>query len=575
MTHRSLPLLVDTFRNRTIKRSQITQKWLREHGIVVPAGQEPDEAIRAAGYAIQDQAQLSIPSTAVVPGPSGTTPRERALSLLRKRKLVIGFDFKTKVCQPFAVHIVPPFTKLDEHFITGGDDLGDDGLPRKPLTASDRAALANKLWFGRVSVLTETAKMGCYSWNMPAGPPNLGGTCPSAALGFMYSESKDAQRQGGNVLGEPPASLPAKSAYRLDAARSPIDYGTFICNGCYALKGNYANGNQIVMMVVRQVLAQSLLKGAGSHSAAGVYFVDGDVYHRARERGAKPDDAVVAAFQAGEAREITCGGDHGVGALAWLFKTAIQCADIHSTATRSRVAGFDFEASSYAAVRAFYERQLALATSEAERAGKKAKPSEKAREQTEKAYAWAIPEPGYFRIHDAGDFYSLAYWQAWEQAMRELPGTRFWAPNRTWAHASHTVDHGAIPENLAMRPSALHFGDPPPTGETMRRVRLPIWQAGKGGGLAAGSGSGDPEAMRVVPGTPFREFVSAPGEAFWECPAYAYWTKGGGAVFGTQDRPAGGTCILARGPQNEKGCRVCWGGSRGEYAPVGVVYHKH
>ena len=418
--------------------------------------------------------------------------------------------------------------------------------------------------------------MGCYSWNLPPGPPKLGGTCPSASLGFLWSAAEDAQRQGGNVL-EESGSRGGTTAYRLDPAEHPINFGTFICNGCYAFKGNYEYANINAMMATRYALVRTLLGGTGSKAVKGIYFVDGDTYQRAREEGAKPREAVLAAYRAGEARELTTGGEAGVKSLAWLLKTAIVCADAHSRATREGRAAFAYRKSDYAAVRRFYENAMREAEQEAKAAGKKRKdpPSALAREKTEKAYAWSVPEPGFFRLHDSGDFFSMGYWRAWATVMAELPHIRFWAPNRTWAHRSATCEPQEIPENLAMRPSALHFDDPPPSQALLRSVKLPIYQKGKGGGFAAGSGSGDPDIMAPVPGTPFHAFVAAPDEGFWECPAYAYWDKGGGSVFGTSDRPAGGTCILAKGPNGEKGCRVCWGGHKGEYASVGVVYHKH
>lgn len=513
----------------------------------------------AAGYFVKDKAQLSIVPQTVETGPQGTTARDRVFEVIRSRRLVIGFDYISKVSQPFAIHVDPPISVEEGDYITGKRDT----MP----SAQERTGI----WFGQVQFLTQTSKMGCYSWNLPAGPPKLNGTCPSAALGFMYSTAEDAQRQGGNVLDEPlHGRAGAKTAYRLDPETQPIHYDTFICNGCYALKNNYKNGNQIAFMVIRLALVQTLLGGKGTRAVQGVYWVDGEAWHRARVAGAKPKEAVRAAFQAGDAQELASGGIDGVRTLAGLFQTAILAADAHSTAERTGKMSFAHTAKEYASVRAFYEKKIR----EAMRGGA-TDPLAKGREKTEKAYAWAVPEPGFFRIHDSGDFFSSGYWEAWRMAMVALPNHRFWAPNRTWAHRSPTVQHDEIPENLAMRPSALHFDDPPPTQALLKRIHLPIYQKGKGHGLAAGSGSGDPKVMAPVTGTPFHAFFSAPDEPFWECPAYAYWTSGGGAVFGTETAPAGGTCSLARGPNNEKGCRACWGGKKGEYAHVGVVYHKH
>ncbi len=548
---RSLPLVQDP-RVRVVQLSKVTKGWLTQQGIALPrktgtaAGDKRAlaETLRAHGWLVRENALMSIPGTALLPnGPDGRSPRDRIAEILKTRQLVVGSDYVSKVAQPFGLHIVPPFTMLDEHVIKGGDV--------RKLSPGERATLEGQIWFGRVSLLTETAKMGCYSWNLPAGPRDLGGTCPSAALGFMYGTVAQAETQ-------------QEKAYRLSEA--PIHVDTFICNGCYALKGNYRNLNQTAMMMVRFAFVQTLLTGKGS---AGVYHVDGESYHRARAAGAKPMDAVKAAAKAGEARRM--GETAGPRALADLFTKAIQTAAVFSTAQRAARTPFGFASDDYQTVRRFYEQKLAEATKA------KAKiPTASAREHTEATYAWAVPEPGYFRIHDAGDFFSLGYWEAWAETIDALPHVRFWAPNRTWAHTSRTVGHDDIPENLAMRPSALHFGDPPPSLTILRRVRMPIWQKGKGGGVAAGSGSGNPAVMHEVAGTPFTAFNDAPDEPFWKCPAYRYWTdRGGGSLFGTSDAPAGGTCILARGPNNEKGCRACWGGKHGEYSHVGVVYEEH
>jgi len=546
---RSLPLVQDP-RVKVVQLSQVTNKWLAAQGLRAPPSTGDKHAdkqalaapLRSHGWLVRENALMSIPGTAVLPnGPDGLSPRDRIAEILKRRQLVVGSDYVSKVVQPFGLHIVPPFTKLDEHIIKGGSE--------RELSPGERANLEGQIWFGRVSLLTETAKMGCYSWNLPAGPRDLGGTCPSAALGFMYSSVQQAEQQ-------------QEKAYRLP--EQPIEVDTFICNGCYALKGNYRNLNQTAMMMTRFAFVQTLLTGKGS---AGVFYVDGDAYHRARGAGAKPMDAVRAAAKAGEAQRLGTGTD----VLADLFQRAIETAAIFSTAQRAARTPFGFASDDYATVRAYYEQKLREAT----KAGAKV-PSATAREHTEATYAWAVPEPGFFRIHDAGDFFSEGYWRAWAGAIDALPKVRFWAPNRTWAHTSRTVTHDHIPENLAMRPSALHFGDPPPSQAILRKVRMPLWQKGRGGGVSAGSGSGNPSLMHEVRGTPFTAFNDAPSEHFWKCPAYRYWTdRGGGSVFGTSDAPAGGTCILARGPNNEKGCRACWGGKRGEYNHVGVVYEEH
>jgi hypothetical protein len=97
----------------------------------------------------------------------------------------------------------------------------------------------------------------------------------------------------------------------------------------------------------------------------------------------------------------------------------------------------------------------------------------------------------YFRIHDSGDFFSVAYVRAWIAVCRALPGVRFWAPTREY----QTKPIGLLPvltenprmdalralaslPNVTIRPSALSIG-----------IKAPSVS-----GLHAGSGVNDSDA---------------------------------------------------------------------------------
>lgn len=78
----------------------------------------------------------------------------------------------------------------------------------------------------------------------------------------------------------------------------------------------------------------------------------------------------------------------------------------------------------------------------------------------------------YFRLHDAGDFFSAVYVEGWITVARALPAVRFWAPTRSWAIQGRLRRDGdpllgalrrfdALP-NVTVRPSAIFVGDPPP-----------------------------------------------------------------------------------------------------------------
>jgi hypothetical protein len=83
----------------------------------------------------------------------------------------------------------------------------------------------------------------------------------------------------------------------------------------------------------------------------------------------------------------------------------------------------------------------------------------------------AIAEAGceYFRVHDSGDMFSSRYAEAWLEVCIRLPHVKFWIPTRAWQQPSgplpvfdpllNTLRKLAQLPNVAVRPSALNFGD--------------------------------------------------------------------------------------------------------------------
>jgi hypothetical protein len=78
----------------------------------------------------------------------------------------------------------------------------------------------------------------------------------------------------------------------------------------------------------------------------------------------------------------------------------------------------------------------------------------------------------YFRLHDSGDFFSVAYVEAWITIATALPDIRFWAPTHSWAIQGRPRPDGdpllealrrfnSLP-NVAVRPSAVRIGESPP-----------------------------------------------------------------------------------------------------------------
>ena len=139
--------------------------------------------------------------------------------------------------------------------------------------------------------------------------------------------------------------------------------------------------------------------------------------------------------------------------------------------------------------------------------------------------------PGFFRIHDSGDFtLSPNTYMLWSLVARALPDVRFWAPTRMWTFPKFNefVRSSPPPENLTVRPSALHFEDIAPGID----------------GFAAGSSAHD------IKTDPVKDDL-----ADWICPAYQH---------------DGHTCANAGGPKGEKDCRVCW-----NYPDVAPSYRSH
>lgn len=95
----------------------------------------------------------------------------------------------------------------------------------------------------KLSIVSETTKMGTYSFNLPAGPPSLGGTCPGAGPGFMFlGAAERAQQQRAMV------------------APIQVKERDYICNACYAIKNSYGNPSQIMFQAIRYMLVLEWLQ---------------------------------------------------------------------------------------------------------------------------------------------------------------------------------------------------------------------------------------------------------------------------------------------------------------------------
>lgn len=97
----------------------------------------------------------------------------------------------------------------------------------------------------RVDLLSWTKKMGCPSFSLPAGAPQLGGTCPGATA-------------GQSVV--PKAALQKAQERLEEITGKPVLLPDAICERCYATGGNYYYGSQLMAQMVRDIWTRQALK---------------------------------------------------------------------------------------------------------------------------------------------------------------------------------------------------------------------------------------------------------------------------------------------------------------------------
>lgn len=130
--------------------------------------------------------------------------------------------------------------------IAKGDDIGENMEGHKK----------GDIIMGASRMLVETTKMGCYSWNLPAGPLRFGGACPGANMAFDVAHVAEI---------DPMAPVRIKNAVRRSRTYAAGKYSMaipstrkeiaerFICNGCYAMKGSYGNQSVLCAMAWKKM----------------------------------------------------------------------------------------------------------------------------------------------------------------------------------------------------------------------------------------------------------------------------------------------------------------------------------
>jgi hypothetical protein len=148
----------------------------------------------------------------------------------------------------------------------------------------------------------------------------------------------------------------------------------------------------------------------------------------------------------------------------------------------------------------------------------------------------------YFRIHDAGDFYSPAYLEAWVVCASLMKHMRFWAPTRQWVFAKWVPWLRSAEERvraaggwLVIRPSVLQLDGEVPMID----------------GLSAGSGVSTEEPAEV----------HSRG-CIWVCPVYNKVVP--------RIQPDGSTKLVDAASCLEAGCTMCW-----DQPSIPVSYGAH
>jgi len=310
-------------------------------------------------------------------------------------------------------------------------------------------------WFGHATDVDHffptNGKMIAPTWSISPGPAQFGGTCLVADAMFHLTDVP--YLSDGRIVHA--RITPNQAQHKLDLIGQDGDPEDWICNDCYALKGQYF----FVSKIIKWIAVRLWMERAGMSNFA-VSFIDMIRYN--------------------QSRLLRVLDRKGMG-----------------------------------------PKKLAKSS---------------------------VAHPNYFRIHDAGDFFSPAYYAAWCEIAAACPDIHFWAATRAWAIPSLAKQFAAIPrpKNLIVRPSELFKGEPP---------RKHDWPKA----AATGVGWSRKKVEKgQKPDTQARGAIECPVA---RSPQKTCQTSGGLVEYNGR---------LPRGCAWPSGCRACW-----DSPQTPIIYREH
>lgn len=349
-------------------------------------------------------------------------------------------------------------------------------------------------------ILSSTGKMGCWSFSIPAGPPDLGGTCPGAAIDFRMKKATWIDRKGKphtDKLNDRKIKQVRLDAY--EGSEGLAHQGRFICNSCYAIGGSYGMPSGQIKAGILMEWLETILPLPDS---------DENSFFR-----------VMIEAMEGKFRD----------SMKEYRKEKISRYEIASPYDlddyRKAVSAPKASASSVWADPSYGR----MTTAERLRIGRRT-PKAAAVVFPHEKYFGYINHPNYFRIHDSGDFFSPEYMLTWFRICEYFKDVWFWAPSRVWMLPEYRdILYGKVPKNLALRPSMLYYHEVPDSLNDEKGKRL--------ASVFASAGVMQPDKAR--------------DNGVFPCPAYEH----GGTCY---DSPNPKQSLQRKNVEYDGGCRACW-----------------